>query len=55
MIELGYKLSSEEQSPGPEQKGVFEFYAEEILPNLRSIRSARRAAPKPGRRRPRRS
>ena len=41
---------------GPEQKGFFEFYAEEILPSLRSIRApSRRAAPKRAARRSGRS
>ena len=42
-LSLGYKLSSEEQSPaGRDQKGFFEFYEQEILPRLKPAGSRRR-------------
>jgi hypothetical protein len=58
MIQLGYKLCSEEHGPadlagydhvwvhqvGPEQEGFFRFYEREVIPKLAARRPKRKAA-----------
>ena len=50
-LSLGYKLSSEEQSPADlvRQAQMAEFYEQEILPKLKTLRPRRRARGRAGR------
>ena len=52
-VEAGYDHVCVHQV-GKEQKGFFEFYEQEILPNLKTIRSLARRRPAGSRRRRRR-